>query len=166
MARFRLGAVLNPSERRNLLKAVSLFTFMPLAVISASKGEAMRTCYSVALAMIAGFGLGAIAVHGLHAQTRAPVYVVTEIDVTDNEAYMKEYVPRAVQTVRDAGGYWIVRGGKAQTLQGEPPKRVIITAWDSIEKIRAWQNSAAWQEIQPIRAKLSKSSRSFAVEGF
>ena len=43
----------------------------------------MKTHYTVALAMVAGFGLGAVAVQGLHAQAKAPVYYVAQIDVTD-----------------------------------------------------------------------------------
>src|SRR5260221_622691 len=33
----------------------------------------MKTHYTVTLAMVAGFGLGAVAVQGLHAQAKAPV---------------------------------------------------------------------------------------------
>ena len=32
----------------------------------------MKTHYSVTLAMLAGFGLGAVAVEGLHAQAKPP----------------------------------------------------------------------------------------------
>ena len=53
----------------------------------------MKTKSAVALAMVAGFGLGAIAVQGLHAQAKPPVYTVTEITVTDLDAYTKEYAP-------------------------------------------------------------------------
>jgi len=44
--------------------------------------------------MAAGFGLGAVAVQGLHAQGKAPVYYVAEIDVTNPDAYAKEYAPK------------------------------------------------------------------------
>jgi uncharacterized protein (DUF1330 family) len=127
----------------------------------------MKTQYTVALSMLAGVGIGALAVQGLQAQVKPSLaYVVTEVDVTDSEAYLKEYSPRAIKTVEAAGGRWLVRGGKAQSFVGEPPKRVIITAWDSMDKVIAWQRSAEYQEIQPIRAKYSKSVRQFALEGF
>jgi hypothetical protein len=38
--------------------------------------------------MLAGFGLGAVAVQGLHAQAKPPVYQVVEIDMSDQEAYL------------------------------------------------------------------------------
>ena len=44
--------------------------------------KAMKTKYTVALVMLTGFGLGAVAVQGLHAQTKPPVYQITEIDVS------------------------------------------------------------------------------------
>jgi hypothetical protein len=53
----------------------------------------MKTYYTVGLSMLAGVGIGAVAVQTLHAQAKPPVYVVTEIDVTNVDAYNKEYVP-------------------------------------------------------------------------
>ncbi len=53
----------------------------------------MKTHYSVTLAMLAGFGLGAVAVEGLHAQAKPPVYQVVEIEPSNMEAYVKDYVP-------------------------------------------------------------------------
>ena len=55
----------------------------------------MKTHYAIALAMLAGFGLGTVAVQGLHAQAKPPVYQVTEIEILDPEAYSKDYVPKA-----------------------------------------------------------------------
>ena len=46
----------------------------------------MKTHYTVALAMLAGAAIGATAVNGLHAQAKAPLYLVSEIDVTNPEA--------------------------------------------------------------------------------
>jgi hypothetical protein len=37
--------------------------------------------------MLAGIGVGAVAVQTLHAQAKPPVYVVSEIDVTNVDAY-------------------------------------------------------------------------------
>ena len=37
----------------------------------------MKTYFTVTLAMLTGFGLGAVAVHGLHAQAKAPVYYIS-----------------------------------------------------------------------------------------
>jgi hypothetical protein len=39
----------------------------------------MKTRVSVALSMLAGIGLGAVGVAGIHAQARPPIYYVAEI---------------------------------------------------------------------------------------
>ena len=46
----------------------------------------MKTHFTVALAMLTGIALGAVAVQGLHAQSKPTVYLITEIDVTNPEA--------------------------------------------------------------------------------
>jgi uncharacterized protein (DUF1330 family) len=125
----------------------------------------MKTHYSVTLAMLAGFGLGAIAVQGLHAQATPPVYQVVEIEPSDMETYLKDYVPKAQAAIKAAGGKFLAAGGKTTTIEGEPPKpRIVIQQWDSVEKIKAYRDSAAFKELLPLRNKLAKF-RSFAVEG-
>jgi hypothetical protein len=60
----------------------------------------MKQYGGVALGMVAGIVLGAAAVTGLNAQVKAPsVYLVTEIDVTNPEAYGKEFAPKAQATI-------------------------------------------------------------------
>jgi uncharacterized protein (DUF1330 family) len=125
----------------------------------------MKTHYTVALAMFAGFGLGAVAVQGLHAQAKAPVYYVSEIQPTNLDAYTKEYAPKAQAVIKAAGGRFLAAGQKVTAIEGEPPKaRVAIIAWDSMEQMQAWRNSAAFKELLPIRDKMAKF-RAFTVEG-
>ena len=64
----------------------------------------MKIRTTVALAIIAGFGLGAATVGVIHAQAKPPVFVVAEIDITNMDAYMKEYQPKAVALVQKHGG--------------------------------------------------------------
>ena len=114
--------------------------------------------------MLAGFGLGAVAVQALHAQAKPPVYQVVEIDASNMDAYLKDYAPKAQAAIKAAGGK-IIAAGKTTTIEGEPPKsRVVIQQWDSLEQAQAYRNSAAFKELLPIREKLAKF-RSFVVEG-
>ena len=125
----------------------------------------MRTQYSVTLAMLAGFGLGAVAVQGLHAQAKPPVYQVVEIDPVNMESYLKDYVPKAQVAIKAAGGKFLAAGGKTTTIEGAPPtNRVVIQQWDSVEKIKAYRDSAAFKDLLPLRNKLA-TFRSYAVEG-
>src|SRR5437660_12457691 len=125
----------------------------------------MKTHYSVTLAMLAGFGLGAVAVEGLHAQAKPPVYQVVEIEPSNMETYLKDYGPKAQAAIKAAGGRFLAAGGKTTTIEGEPPKsRVVIQQWDSLEQAQSYRNSAAFKELLPLREKLAKF-RSFVVEG-
>jgi uncharacterized protein (DUF1330 family) len=125
----------------------------------------MKTHYTVTWAMLAGFGLGAVAVQALHAQAKPPVYQVVEIDVLNQDAYLKDYAPKAQAAIKAAGGKFVAAGGKTTTIEGEPPKsRVVIQQWDSLEQAQAYRNSATFKELLPLRDKLAKF-RSFVVEG-
>jgi uncharacterized protein (DUF1330 family) len=125
----------------------------------------MKTQYTAAFAIVAGFGLAALAVEGLHAQAKPPVYYIVEIDVTNPAAYAKEYVPRASAGTKASGGRALAQGGKVTVLEGQPPKgRVIVQVWDSVEKLQAWRNSKEFKELRKIGEKYA-TFRSYAVEG-
>jgi uncharacterized protein (DUF1330 family) len=125
----------------------------------------MRTRYTVALAVITGFGLGAVSVESLRAQAKPPVYVIAEIDVRDVEPYTKEYAPRAQAIIKQYGGRFLAAGQKVTSLEGAPPKtRVVIQQWDSMEKVQAWWNSSERKEIRPMGEKYA-NFRLFTVEG-
>ena len=125
----------------------------------------MKQYLGIALGMVAGGFLGAAAVTGLHAQAKAPVYSVTEIDVTNIDAYTKEYAPLAQASIKKSGGKLLAAGQKVTSLEGAPPKaRVAIQVWDSLEQVQAWRNSADYKAARMIGDKYAKF-RAFTVEG-
>jgi len=124
----------------------------------------MKTQYTVALAVAVGFGFGAIAVNGLHAQAKPPAYVIIERLEVINEAAEKEFSPKMKQTALASGGKYLVRGGQVIALDGQPPKRVVVLVYESLEKAQAYFNSADWKELTPLREKAVKN-RVFIVEG-
>ena len=130
----------------------------------------MRSNYKVAVAVTAGVAIGAFAVQGLHAQAKPPVYFVAEIDVTNPDAYAKEYAPKAQAIIKAAGGRFLAIGGSAAStgmvtgFDGDPPKRVVVQVWDSMEKIRAWRANPEYVELRKVGEKYAKF-RSFAVDG-
>jgi len=124
----------------------------------------MRTQYAVALAVIAGFGLGAVSIHTLHAQAKPPVFVVAEINVSNPEAYAKEYVPKAQALIKKHGGKFLAASNNVVAFEGAPAKRIAIQQWESMEKVKAWQNSAELKENRKIGNKYAKF-RILAVDG-
>jgi uncharacterized protein (DUF1330 family) len=142
-----------------------------LLMVGTTREKVMKQYFGVGLGMLAGTLIGAAAVSGLHAQAKPPVYLITEIDVTDSDGYSKEFAPKAQAIIKAAGGRFIAIGGLAgvgakpvTALQGTPPKRVTIQAWDSYNALKAWFNGADYQAALKIGEKYA-TFRRFAVEG-
>ena len=125
----------------------------------------MKTRYAVGLAAVIGFGLGGVAIQGLHAQAKPPAYAVVEIDVTNQDAFLKEYSPIAGKAITGGGGKYLARGGKNVTIDGEPAKpRTVIVQFDSLEKAQAAFSSSEYKEGRKIGDKYAKF-RIWAMEG-
>jgi len=119
----------------------------------------------LAAATLAGFGMGATAVEKLHAQANPPAYVISEIDVTNADAYAKEYVPLANKALADSGQKRLASGGKTVALAGAPPaSRIVVSVFDSLENAQAAYTSPAYLEARKIGDQYGKL-RIFAVEG-
>src|SRR3954463_610719 len=98
----------------------------------------MNISIRLALAMLAGFGLGALAVDRLHAQARPPAYVISEIDVTNADGYTKEYVPLATKALAESGQKRLASGGKTIALAGTAPaSRIVLSVFENLEKAQA-----------------------------
>ena len=117
----------------------------------------MRTMLKLTLATFAGVAMGGFAIQVINAQSKPPAYFVAEIDVTDPAVY-KTYVERNTSVVNAHGGRFLVRGGKTTAMDGEPPKRVVIIAWENEDKARAWYTSAAYKELFETRQPSSVDS--------
>jgi uncharacterized protein (DUF1330 family) len=124
----------------------------------------------MALTMLAGIGIGAFTVQAIHAQSKPPVYYVAEIDVTNPDAYAKEYAPKAQALIKAAGGRFLAIGGASATtgkvtaFDGDAPKRAVVQVWDSMEKIEAWRANPEYKELRKVGEKYAKF-RSYAVDG-
>ena len=117
------------------------------------------------LAMVASAVFGAAAVQTLHAQAKPPAYNIVEITIKDQDAYNKEYLPLITKAIVDAGGKFIVRGGKTISYEGAPPApRVVVIQFESLDKLQALYNSASYKEAIAVGDK-SATQRIFGVEG-
>lgn len=125
----------------------------------------MKMNLKPAVTLLAGVAIGAITLGGLNAQSKAPgAYAVVDItEVTDPEAF-KQLGPLAGPAMEKAGGKYIARTEKITSLDGTPPKRFVIIAFDNVDKAKAWNASADQKKVDAIRVKTTKS-RVFIVEG-
>jgi uncharacterized protein (DUF1330 family) len=119
----------------------------------------------VGLAMIASAALGAAVVQTLHAQAKPPAYNVAEITIKDQDGYNKEYLPLVTKALSDAGGKFIVRGGKTISYEGAAPApRVVVIQFESLDRLQALYNSAAYRDAIAVGDKYS-TQRIFGLEG-
>lgn len=92
-------------------------------------------------------------------------YVISEIELTNPEAYAKEYVPLANKALAESGQKRLASGGATAGLAGDPPaSRIVLSVFESMEAAKAAYTSPAYLEARKIGDKYAKL-RIFAVEG-
>jgi len=136
-----------------------------------NEGGSDEAIFRTGTGIIVGTVIGAAAVSGLHAQTKPPLFLITEIDVMNPEAYGKEFAPKAQATIKAAGARFLLIGGTAgagakpiTAISGTPPKRVTVQVWDSLEAMNKWYNGADYQAALKIGEQYA-TFRRYAVEG-
>ena len=125
----------------------------------------MNTNVKLCFAMLAGLGLGAGAVHELHAQATPPAYVISEIEVVDEDGYAREYAPLANKALATAGQKRLASGADTLVIAGEPLKsRIVLSVFENMEKAQAAYASPDYLEAQKTGEKYARF-RIIAIEG-
>lgn len=115
--------------------------------------------------LITSFAAYTLRAQSLYAQENKtlPGYIIAEQDIVDAEAY-KSFSACVGPTLRPFNAKALVRGGKTEMVEGTPPKRIVILAFESAAVARNWINSAAHKACQPQQEK-AMLERVFIVEG-
>ena len=126
----------------------------------------MKTNYKVALAALAGISIGIAGARALQTEAKTPPgYFIAEVEVRDLPTIQK-YAAKVPETLAPFNSHSLIRSDKIQALEGEPPKgAIVMIAFDSVEKARAWYDSPAYAAIKPLRQSAAKSRISFAGIG-
>jgi uncharacterized protein (DUF1330 family) len=125
----------------------------------------MKTKYKLALTLFSSVTLGAAAIQILHAQSKPMGYIIAQHTVNDQERFAKEFAPSIAKTIQDAGGKFLVRGGKTISIHGVPPSlRVVVIQFESVERAEAWAHSPATKAAFAIGEKYA-TLNDFTVEG-
>jgi uncharacterized protein (DUF1330 family) len=118
----------------------------------------------LALMMIAGIFVGAFFASRPLAQGSPPAYAVIDVtEITDLEAFNKVLAGTPLGLV-PFGGRYVVRTDNPTPLEGIPPKRFVVIAFDTVERAQRWSMSAPVKEVNAVRSQSAKW-RSFIVEG-
>lgn len=126
--------------------------------------------YKYGLGMVAWVALGAFGSQALHGQTKPPAYLIGQIEISDPAGYAKEYLPKAREIIKAHGGQLVAAAGAAASgaqvvgVDGEPPKRVVIYRYPSMEDLLAWRNDPAYVQVRHVGEKYA-TYRTFAVTG-
>jgi hypothetical protein len=82
-----------------------------VSFLRAKEGCEMRTLLAIAVSVLTGVAVGAVTGQGLHAQGKAPIYMVTEVDVSDVSKFSYAYAWDAYKSLAKYGGSSLAIGG-------------------------------------------------------
>src|ERR1700733_12360066 len=95
---------------------------------------------------------------------RVKSYILANIDVHDPERY-KGYIQLAAPTVEQYGGRYLVRGGRAERLEGvNSVRRIAILQFPTYERAIEWWQSDEYRAAKTLRQEIA-SAEMFLVEG-
>jgi len=77
-------------------------------------------------------------------------YVIVRAEVTNPEKWA-EYVTKSKVALDKFGGRPIVRGGKAEIIEGDGLARNVVLEFDSFEKAHDYANSPEYAEAKKAR---------------
>lgn len=93
--------------------------------------------------------------------------VIYQGEVLDPERY-EAYKLLAAESIRAAGGRYLVRGGDVEVLEGEaPPGRTVVLEFPTRQATRSWYRGNAYSEARRVRhgAAVARMYLVDAVEG-
>jgi uncharacterized protein (DUF1330 family) len=93
-----------------------------------------------------------------------PALIIVDIEVLEPNRY-EDYKRLASAAIAAYGGRYLVRGGKSEVLDGEwQPRRLVVLEFDSMERAKAWRDSAEYAEAKKVRDECARANM-IVVEG-
>ncbi len=92
-------------------------------------------------------------------------YIIADVKVSDAEQY-KQYMALTPGAITAAGGEFVVRGGRHETLEGGwQPSRLVVLRFPSYEAAKAFYDSALYRAARARRAGATEFFNMVVVEG-
>ena len=92
-------------------------------------------------------------------------YIIVDMNISNMEQY-KQYMAAAPAAVAAAGGEYLVRGGKFETLEGDwKPTRLAMLRFPSYEAAKTFYDSASYQDVRKKRVGATQHFNMVLVEG-
>lgn len=83
-------------------------------------------------------------------------YAVGHLHKVEMGPDIVEYLERIDDTLQSFAGRFLVHGTEPEILEGTFPGHLIVIEFPDRGRARAWYESAAYQEILPLRTKNSE----------
>jgi len=94
-----------------------------------------------------------------------PAYVIADVEVSDPQQY-RQYTALTPAAIAAAGGEFVVRGGRHETLEGGwTPGRVVVIRFPTFEAAKAFYDSPPYREARAKRAGATGRFDMIVVEG-
>jgi len=91
-------------------------------------------------------------------------YLVVNVEVTNSVRY-RDYVRQVNPSVEAYGGRYLVRGGRAEILEGNwVPHRFVVVEFPDAAHARSWWDSPEYASAKKIRQESAKTDMAI-VEG-
>lgn len=92
-------------------------------------------------------------------------YLIVDMQISDLEQY-KQYMAAAPAAVKAAGGEYLVRGGKHETLEGDwQPARVAMLRFPSFAQAKAFYDGEMYRQARAQREGATSHFNMILVEG-
>jgi uncharacterized protein (DUF1330 family) len=93
-------------------------------------------------------------------------YVIVEMKISDPERY-KQYMAAAPASIAAAGGEYLVRGGRHESLEGDwQPARLAVLRFPSLAQAKAWYDGELYRAARAKRAGATEYFNMVVVEGY
>ena len=94
-----------------------------------------------------------------------PAYMIVDIDIHDQPAYVAEYAKFVPAIVARHGGKYLARGGKTEVMEGEwIPKRIALFEFPNVDAAKAFLSDPEYQPLKAVRHRVAKTN-AITVEG-
>ena len=92
-------------------------------------------------------------------------YILVDSLISDPEQF-KQYAALAPAAVSAAGGEYLARGGRNETLEGEwTPPRLTVLRFPNYEAAKTFYDSAQYQSVRQKRVGATRHFNMVLVEG-
>jgi len=106
---------------------------------------------------IAALAIGGVALAQSQMAPAAPAYLIAHVQVTDPDGW-KQYIAALPGTLAPYHVKTLARAPAVAVDASTPPAgSTVILAFNSMDDLKAWWNSPAYQAIIPIREKSAKT---------